>query len=138
MNVNLNTRVLRIAYNQFFVNVIELDDETLLSTHFKYVEQIDTNEDYLQGQIPVFEVLLPLEHLEDLLPVTILDMILDLYADISNEFSFEDPNTMVINRATAVAVLSKDAVTSNGKTEADEEYQEFVDYFTTVLEDLSL
>lgn len=138
MNINLNTRVLRIAYNQFFCNVVELDDETLLSTHFKYVEQIDQNEDYLQGEIPVFEVLCVLEHLEDLLPVAILDMILDLYADIVNEFSFENPNTIVINKATAVTVLSRDAVTSNGKTEADEEYQEFADYFTTVLEDLSI
>ena len=81
MNLNLNVRALRVAYNQFFVNIIELSDAELLSAHFKYVEQIDENEDYLHGNIPVFEILCPFEPMEDILPVTILDMVLDLYAD---------------------------------------------------------
>ena len=66
MNLNLNVRALRVAYNQFFVNIIELSDAELLSAHFKYVEQIDENEDYLHGNIPVFEILYSLEHMEDI------------------------------------------------------------------------
>mgnify|MGYP003422230358 FL=1 len=137
MNLNLNVRALRIAYNQFFVNVIELSDAELLSAHFKYVEQIDENEDYLHGNIPVFEILCPLEHMEDILPVTILDMVLDLYADLVSEYGFEDPNTIVINKAEVVEVLSINAVTANGNSIDDKEYQEFKDYYTTVLEDLA-
>lgn len=137
MNLNLNVRALRVAYNQFFVNIIELSDAELLSAHFKYVEQIDENEDYLHGNIPVFEILYPFEPMEDILPVTILDMVLDLYADLVSEYGFEDPNTIVINKAEVVEVLSINAVTANGNSIDDKEYQEFKDYYTTVLEDLA-
>ena len=47
MNLNLNVRALRVAYNQFFVNIIELSDAELLSAHFKYVEQIGAGIEFI-------------------------------------------------------------------------------------------
>ena len=85
----------------------------------------------------MFEILCPFEPMEDILPVTILDMVLDLYADLVSEYGFEDPNTIVINKAEVVEVLSINAVTANGNSIDDKEYQEFKDYYTTVLEDLA-
>ena len=46
-------------------------------------------------------------------------------------------NTIVINKAEVVEVLSINAVTANGNSIDDKEYQEFKDYYTTVLEDLA-
>lgn len=138
MNLNLNVRALRLSYSQFFVNINEIDDESLLSIHFRYVDQIDEDETYLQGNIPIFEELVVFQPFEDMLPMTILDLILDLYADLVSEYKLEDPNTIVINKADVVMTLARDAVEANERTIEDPQYIEFIDYYSDVLENAAL
>lgn len=135
--LSLNVRALRIAYNQFFVDTAEKTDEELVSIHYRFVDDIERNEDSLQSQVSAYETLCILEYLEELRPSVVLDMILDLYSDIVREYGFENPNVVLIDKAEVVEVLAANAVLANGNSVNDPEYQEFLDYYQETIEGLT-
>lgn len=137
LNVNLNVRVLRMAYNQFFVNIAELDDNELLRVHAGYTEALDIDEDSPWSKIAIADSLVPYYAVEDLLPVTIFTMVIDLYSEVVVEFGLEDPNTIIINKVEASEILAGNAVIANGGSASDPEYNEFLEYYNDALEKLA-
>lgn len=78
---DINIHVLRICYEQYFCNVCELTDEELLSTHFKFNEALNVDED-IYWDDPSIENLIIWHPMKDVQPTYIFDNILEIHKRI--------------------------------------------------------
>lgn len=101
-----NTRLLRVAYSQYFCNISNISDEDLLNIHYIVNEKLSQDED-IEFWEDLHKDLIIWQPFENVIPSNIMDNIKNLIQNIE-VFLLPDPNLYVtVNKIELVSDIAE-------------------------------